>query len=107
MHLLFTPFFARIVLVEAGQVAIVALIERLILDHGQIGLPDFVEDDAVRVLRARQNGGKGNVEGKPLLLDRLPGRMRFLFAEFGEARIAPAGEQVFLVPFALSVANEH
>ena len=38
MDLLFAPFPARVVLVEAGEVAIVALVERLVADRVQVAL---------------------------------------------------------------------
>ena len=44
MHLLLAPFGAGVVLVEAGEVAIVALVERLVADGLQAGLADRVED---------------------------------------------------------------
>ena len=41
MHLLLAPFLARVVLVEPGKIAVVALVERLILKLRQAGLRQF------------------------------------------------------------------
>ena len=51
MHLLLAPFLARIVLVEAGEVAIVALVQRLVADGLQIALADRVENVLAGLLR--------------------------------------------------------
>ena len=54
MHLLLAPFGAGIVLVEAGQVAIVALVQRLVADRLEIALADLVENVLAGLLRADQ-----------------------------------------------------
>ena len=41
MDLLLAPFLARVVLVEAGEVAIVALVERLVAGDRQVGLAEL------------------------------------------------------------------
>ena len=43
MHLLFAPFDASVVLVEAGQVAIIALVQGLVADCFKAGLADLFE----------------------------------------------------------------
>ena len=54
MNLLLAPLGAGIILVEAGEIAVVALVQRLILDGLQSLLADLVEDELKRVLRAGQ-----------------------------------------------------
>ena len=51
MDLLLAPFLAGVVLVEAGQVAIVALVERKVLADGECRLAELVERQIHRVLR--------------------------------------------------------
>ena len=48
MHLLLAPFRAGVVLVEAGEVAIVALVQRLVADRLQVALAELIEHDARR-----------------------------------------------------------
>ena len=62
MHLLLAPLLAGIVLVEAGEVAIVALVQGLVRDGRQIRLADLVEDQLAGVLRPHQRRGEGDVE---------------------------------------------
>jgi len=62
MHLLLAPFLARIVLVEPGKVAIVALVERLVPDGLQLRLADRVQNELAGLLRALQRRGEGDVE---------------------------------------------
>ena len=58
-------------------------------------------------LRALERRGEGDVEGEPLRLELAAGLARFRDALLGQADVAPAGEQVLQVPFALAVAHEH
>jgi hypothetical protein len=102
-----SPFLSRIVLVEAGQIAIVAFVQRLVAQGLQSGLPHLAEQDVERALRALQCRGEGDVEGKPLRLELAAGLMGFLHALLGEVDIAPAGEQVFQIPFALAMPHEY
>ena len=62
MHLLLAPFLARVVLVEADEIAIVALVERLVLEHRNFGLAQFLQHQVERALRAHERGGEGDVE---------------------------------------------
>ena len=74
---------------------------------GNFGLAHFLKHQVERVLRALQRRGVGDVEREALRLELAPGRARFGDALVGEVDIAPAGEQVVQVPFALAVAHEH
>jgi hypothetical protein len=62
MHLLLAPLGAGVVLVEAGEIAVVALVQRLVADRLEAGLADRVEDD-LQVSWARFSvRGEGDVE---------------------------------------------
>ena len=65
MHLLLAPFLASIVLVEAREVAIVALVERLVADRFQLALADAVQNVLAGLLRPLQRRGEGDVEFEP------------------------------------------
>src|SRR6185312_12830403 len=107
VHLLVAPFLACVVLVEPDEIAVVALVERLVADHRDFRLPHLVENKVERALRALERRGVGDVERDALGLEPFAGGTRFLDALVGEVDVAPAGEQVFLVPLALAVANEN
>ena len=78
MHLLLAPFLAGVVLVQAGQIAVVALVQRLVADDRNAGLTHLAEQEIERALRALQRRGEGDVEGEPLRLQLAAGLMRFL-----------------------------
>ena len=106
MYLLLTPFCAGVVLVEAGQVPVVALVQCLVPDRLQTALADDVEDDLAGLLRPRKSGGIGDVEGDTVVLER-PGTVLGLpDAELRQPGVLPAGEEVLQVPFALAVADK-
>jgi hypothetical protein len=60
-----------------------------------------------QVFRAGESRGEGDVELQPARLQPLAGGARFLAALVGKPDIAPAGEQVLQVPFALPMTDEH
>src|ERR1035437_5841625 len=107
VHLLLAPFLARVVLVETDQLAVVALVERLVLEHRNFRLAQFLEHQIERALRADQRGVEVNVQLDPLRLELAAGLARFGDALVGEVDIAPAGEQVLQVPVALAVTHQH
>src|SRR5208283_2742203 len=107
LHLLGAPFHPRIVLVEADEVAIVALVERLILEHRNARLPDLLEHEVERMLRANERRGEGDIEADILRIELAPGGARFLDTVVGEANVTPTGEEVFQIPVALAVPYEH
>src|SRR5262245_48473684 len=59
MHLLLAPAFARLILVEPGKIAVVALVEPLIAAHRQSRLPEFREHDVKGTLCTFERTGKG------------------------------------------------
>src|SRR5690606_21548614 len=106
MHLLLAPPGAGVVLVEAGKIAVVALVQRLVADGFEAALTDAVEDDGAGLLRPDERRGEGDVEAEPARLQPLAGGGRLRLPLFGQADVAPPGEQVLQVPFALAVAHE-
>jgi hypothetical protein len=107
LHLRRAPALARVVLVEAGEIAVVALVERLVGGGRQAGLAEFAERERERVLRADQRGGEREIERQPARLQPAPRRARLLDSPRREIRVPPAGEQVFEIPVALAVAQEN
>ena len=81
MDLLLAPFLARLILVEPAEVAVIALVERLIARLGQAGLAEFGERQGERVLGANQRGGVGDIEAEAARLEPLTRRLGFLDAE--------------------------
>ena len=63
MHLVLAPLLAGVVLVEAGKIAIVALVERLVADGFQIALADRVV--IVQQGRLEQAGTPGEILDEP------------------------------------------
>src|SRR5262249_34677032 len=106
VDLLLAPFLTGVVLVEAGEVAIVALVQRLVLERLEARLAELIEHDVERPLRPLQGRGEGNAEVEPLGPDAYPGGARLLDALRRQVDIAPAGEEVEEVPFALSVTDD-
>src|SRR5450631_1029405 len=106
VHLLLAPFFARVVLVQPAEVAVVALVERLVLEHRDLGLAQFLQHQIERALRADERRGEGDVELDALAFKLAAGLARFGDAFVGQVDIAPAGEQVLQVPVALAVTHE-
>ena len=88
MHLLLAPVGARVVLVEAGEVAVVALVERLVADDRQAGLAELVEDQ-VEVCWARVSAEvKAMSKREAQRLEPAAGRARLVDALLGQVRVA-------------------
>src|SRR5262249_18444627 len=107
MDLLLAPALARIVLVEAGEIAIVAFVEREVFPGREAGLADLREQQIERMLGAREHRGERDVELKALPPQLAAGVFRLRNALLRQVRILPAREQVFQIPFALAVTHEH
>ena len=107
MDLLVAPLLAGVVLVEAGKVAVIALVQRLVAGDDEIVDARFLKDQVERVLGALEGGGIVKIGLIALGLDELAGGAGFGDALFRQVRVLPAGEQVLEVPFALSVTDEN
>src|ERR1700736_2627118 len=106
MDLLLSPFLAGVVLVETGKLAIVALVERLVLQRLQTDLAKLVEHDVEGSLRPLQRRGEGDAEVESLGFQSSAGSLGFVDALRRQVDVAPAGEEVEEVPFALSVTDD-
>ncbi|MCY1238541.1 hypothetical protein D9M72_512830 [compost metagenome] len=106
MHLLFAPLLACVVLVKAGEVAVVALVERLVADRFERGLADGVEHELAGALGTDEVRGEGDVELDAIFGKRLAAGPGFRDAEFRQVRITPAGKQVLQVPVALAMPDK-
>ena len=86
MHLLLAPALAGIVLVEAGEVAIVALVQRLVADGLRSGWP-ISSSMSSQVSCARDQGrGEGDVEVQAPRLQAAAGGARLLDARARSGR---------------------
>ena len=106
MDLGIAPALTGIVLVEARQIPVIPLVERLGPDRLDAALAHLLQDQCAGMLCPLKVGGEGDVESVPLLLQPAAGGPGLGDAELGELRIAPAGEKLLEVPFALAVASE-
>ena len=86
VHLLLAPFLPRIVLVEAGEVAVVALVQRQVAMLLEAGLAELLQHQFQRVLRAHQRARIGDVEVEAARLQLPPRLPRFLDAELATGR---------------------
>ena len=107
MHLLVAPFLAGVVLVEAGEIAVIAFVQPDILGDGNARLAGGSQHEIDCALRAYQIRGKGGIERNALSLQLLASLLGFLHALLGEVDITPSGEQVFQIPLALAVTHQH
>jgi hypothetical protein len=107
MDLLLAPFLARVVLVEARQVAVVALVQRLVALDRHGFLPELVEHQVEGALGALQYRCEGDAECEAFRLQPLAGGPRLADSLLRQVDVAPAGEEVQFVPFALAVTDEY
>ncbi len=54
-----------------------------------------------------RHGCESDIELDAVIGERLAAGIGFLYAEFGQVRVTPAGKQVLQVPVALAMAHEH
>ena len=59
------------------------------------------------MLRANERRGEGDIEADILRLELAPGGARFRDTVVGEADVTPAGKEVFQIPLALAVPDQH
>ncbi len=107
LHLGFAPLLARFILVEAGELAVIAFVQCGVAHDRDVRLIEFGKDDVEGMLSAFQNAGEGDVEFHPMIADHAAGDARFDQSLLGQVGIAPAREQVEPVPFALTVAHKN
>lgn len=80
-----------IVLVETGEVSVVALVESLVLDGLELRLTDLVQDDLERLVGPLEDGGVGDVElDNAVLTESLGTGERLLLSVLSKSRVLPA-----------------
>src|SRR5688572_13729792 len=107
MHLIGAPALASLILVEPGEIAIVALVQGLVPERFDVALAKFGEHQIERMLGALEGAREGDVEPVSRLFEFSASRLGFLHPQRTEIRVLPAGKQVLEVPIALSVTDEH
>ena len=95
VHLFFAIFGAHVVLVQAGEVAVVALVQGVVADDGNVQR-NRGQDDGEGVLSAAEAAGVGDVDADAA--QPLAGGFGLFASELGERDVDPAGESVFKVP---------
>src|SRR5208337_1490845 len=107
MHLLGSPFRSRIVFVEARQISIVALIERLVPENRNPGLPHLLENEVEGAFCANEDRREGNVEGETLCLELAASGACLGNALLRQINVFPAGEKILEVPLALAMPYQY
>ena len=103
VNLLLAPLLAGVVLIQAAEIAVVALVQCLVAMIRQAGLTHRAKGQGERMLGPGQRRGEREVEGDSMRLETPPRFRRLLDSGRSEVRIAPAGEQVLQIPFALTM----
>lgn len=94
-------------LVEAGEPAIMALVQTPVLFDGQPQPPHRLERKVERLDRTRLEAREAEVEVQPLCRHQLAGRFRLNLALPRQVHVPPAREAVLEVPDRLAVADQH
>ena len=104
-----SPHFLRASsLLRPDEIAVVALVERLVLEHRNAGLAELLEHQIERVAaRASSAEVKATSKARPCAFSLRPAARASAMPLLGQIDVAPAGEQVLQVPLALAVAHEH
>lgn len=103
VHLLLAEFLAGLVLVEAGQVAVVALTQ-VVVFHGWRVLPHLAQRQRRRGIGALEGRGINLVEFD--VFQGFAGGLGLGDARLVQVDVGEAGKAVFVVPLALPVAEE-
>ena len=104
MHLLGAELLRGLGLVEALQLAVVALVERFAAFGRYVRLADDAQNDVDRLDGALQDLREHAVEVHAA--QRLPGPFSFVSAAVGQWDIDPAGEAILQIPLRLAVSHE-
>lgn len=106
VDLLLTPLLPGVVLVQAGELTVVTLVEGLVLVDGDVLLTDLLELDAKGGLSTLEGRGESDVELDAGGSHALGTGQGLLATELSKSRVLPTGEEVELVPFGLTVTSE-
>mmetsp|Transcript_104929 Transcript_104929/g.292034 ORF Transcript_104929/g.292034 Transcript_104929/m.292034 type:complete len:293 (+) Transcript_104929:179-1057(+) len=107
LHLLRAVLHHRLLLVQAGQAAVHALVQPPRLVHRGVQLIRGLQGQVASLDGPLQVGGVADVELQPLLLDQLAGPLGLTDALLGEVDVHPTRELVRHVPLRLAVAGEN
>ena len=107
VHLVGAVFFRGLLLVQTLQRAVVALVQAPAFGLRHPQLAAFFQHDVAGFDGAGQHRRERLVEFVAGSGELLPRRLRFGNAFFAQIDVAPAGKQVFGVPFALAVADKY
>ena len=105
-HLVIAILLGRFRFVQALQTTVVALVQAVVLDHGQPGAVHFVQRVPQGVDGALEHAGVAQVEIPAFGLEQLAGRHGLRHTGGSQVDIGPAGKAVFEVPGGFAVANE-
>src|SRR5262249_28580744 len=106
-HLLLAVARSRLRLVEAGERAVVALVEAPVLLDGKPQPVHLLEREIERADGALEERGEREVEVVAFRGEHAAGRARFLDAALREIDVLPAGEAVLAVPVAFAMAEQN
>ena len=106
-HLLVAVLRRGLRLVQALQCPVVPLVEPPRVLHGDPHQVQLVQGDPQGADRPLEDRRERDVERESLGLEQLAGPLRLGLPLVGQVDVGPAGEQVFLVPDALAVTQQH
>ena len=92
--------------VQAGQAAVVTLVQSPVLDHRQPQPPHRLQRQVQCLDRAGLVAGEAQVEVIALGTEQRASRLRLRRANLGDINVPPAGEAVFKIPGRLAVAEQ-
>ena len=97
----------HLLLVEAGQAAVVALVQAPVLGHRKPQTVHLVEDEMKGADGAGQDRGEAMIEVETLVGEQPAGGARLLDAGGRQVAVPPAGEAILEVPPRLAVPKQH
>mmetsp|Transcript_1383 Transcript_1383/g.4390 ORF Transcript_1383/g.4390 Transcript_1383/m.4390 type:complete len:205 (+) Transcript_1383:591-1205(+) len=106
LHLVLAILLDSLLLVEARQGAVHALVKAPIVVHNHMLLACDSQNNVKGLLRALEQRRVAHIELDALLPDLRGAHGRLVLAQRGEAHVRPASEEVGLIPLRLAVAQE-
>mmetsp|Transcript_66948 Transcript_66948/g.178293 ORF Transcript_66948/g.178293 Transcript_66948/m.178293 type:complete len:313 (-) Transcript_66948:70-1008(-) len=106
LHLLGAVLLHRLLLVQAGESSVHALVQAPALHDGDVHLVGLLESVVEGLDGALEDRGVADVEPQALLLDERPCALCLSDALLGEVHVDPASEAIVHIPLGLAVARE-